>query len=63
MSQRAGVSVPQKNVVRVLPTGLSQVLPDETFGTPTYTKTGTPATVFQVPGTGVKLGAVLAVDL
>jgi hypothetical protein len=36
---------------------------DTTFGTPTYTKTGTPAEVFQVPGTGVELGAVIAIDL
>lgn len=36
---------------------------DEAFGTPTYTKPGASATVFQVPGTGVELGAVVAVDL
>lgn len=36
---------------------------DGSFGTPTYTKTGTPAEVFQVPGAGVELGAVVAVDL
>ena len=36
---------------------------DVIFDTPTYTKTSTPAEVFQVPGTGVELGGVLAVDL
>ena len=36
---------------------------DEVFGTPTYTKTETPAVIFQVPGTGVELGGVIAVDL
>jgi hypothetical protein len=36
---------------------------DEVFGTPTYTKTNSPAVVFQVPGTGVELGGVIAVDL
>jgi hypothetical protein len=36
---------------------------DEVFGTPTYTKTGTPAVVFQVPDSGVEVGAVISVDL
>lgn len=36
---------------------------DEVFGTPTYTKTETPAVVFQVPGMGVEFGAVIAIDL
>ena len=36
---------------------------DDAFGTPTYTKISTPAVVFQVPGIGAELGAVLAVDL
>lgn len=36
---------------------------DDVFSTPTYTKTGTPAEIFQVPGLGVELGGVLAVDL
>jgi hypothetical protein len=36
---------------------------DEIFGTPTYTKSGTPAVVFQVPGVGLELGGVIAVDL
>jgi hypothetical protein len=36
---------------------------DEVFGTPTYTRTDTPAEVFQVPGTGIELGAVITVDL
>lgn len=36
---------------------------DEVFSTPTYTKTGTPAVVFQVPGTGVEIGGVITVDL
>jgi len=36
---------------------------DETFGTPTYTKTGAAAEIFQVPGTGIEFGAVVAVDL
>jgi hypothetical protein len=38
-------------------------LADESFGTPTYSKTNSSAEVFQVPGVGVELGAVLAVDL
>jgi hypothetical protein len=33
------------------------------FGTPTYTKTSTPAEVFQVPGSAIELGAILAVEL
>lgn len=36
---------------------------DEVFGTPTYTKTNSPAEVFQVPGIAVEVGAVVAVDL
>ena len=36
---------------------------DETFGTPTYNKRNSPADVFQVPATGVELGAVIAVEL
>lgn len=36
---------------------------DESFGTPTYSKTNSPAEVFQVPGVGVELGALIAVDL
>jgi hypothetical protein len=36
---------------------------DEVFGTPTYTKVGTAAEIFQVPGVGVELGGVIAVDL
>jgi len=36
---------------------------DEVFGTPTYTKTSTPAEVFQVPGAGIELGGVIAIDL
>ena len=36
---------------------------DEVFGTPTYTKTGTPAEIFQVPGAGLEIGGVIAVDL
>jgi hypothetical protein len=36
---------------------------DEVFGTPTYTKSDTPAEVFQVPGGGVELGGVIAIDL
>ena len=36
---------------------------DDVFGTPTYTKTGTPAEIFQVPGTAVELGAVIAVNM
>jgi hypothetical protein len=36
---------------------------DQTFGTPTYSKTGTPAEIFQVPGAAVELGAAIAVDL
>ena len=36
---------------------------DESFGTPTYSKTGSSAEIFQVPGVGVELGAVVAVDL
>ncbi len=36
---------------------------DEVFGTPTYTKTDTPAEIFQVPGAGVEIGGVIAVDL
>ncbi|HMG53316.1 MAG TPA: hypothetical protein VK601_07535 [Kofleriaceae bacterium] len=35
---------------------------DDVFGTPTYTK-GTPAVIFQVPGTALELGGVIAVDL
>jgi hypothetical protein len=36
---------------------------DKSFGTPTYSKTNSPAEVFQVPGVGVELGALIAVDL
>jgi len=36
---------------------------DGSFGTPTYNKTGAPAEIFQVPGIGIELGAVVAVDL
>lgn len=36
---------------------------DGSFGTPTYSKTDSPAVIFQVPGVGVELGAVAAVDL
>jgi hypothetical protein len=36
---------------------------DQTFGTPTYSKTGTPAEIFQVPGAAIELGAAIAVDL
>ncbi|HEU4734465.1 MAG TPA: hypothetical protein VFT22_41530 [Kofleriaceae bacterium] len=36
---------------------------DASFGTPTYSKTGTPAEIFQVPGVAVELGGVIAVDL
>jgi hypothetical protein len=36
---------------------------DDVFGTPTYTKTNSPAEVFQVPGAAIELGGVLAVDL
>jgi hypothetical protein len=38
------------------------VAADDSFGTPTYTKSGTPAQIFQVPGMGIELGAVIAVD-
>jgi hypothetical protein len=38
-------------------------LADESFGTPTYRKANSAAEVFQVPGAGVELGAVIAVDL
>jgi hypothetical protein len=36
---------------------------DGRFGTPTYSKSDSPAEIFQVPGIGVELGAVAAVDL
>jgi hypothetical protein len=36
---------------------------DRTFGAPTYTKTATPAEVFQVPGLAAELGGVIALDL
>jgi hypothetical protein len=36
---------------------------DRTFGTPTYTKAGTPAEIFQVPQNALELGGVIAVDL
>jgi len=36
---------------------------DGSFGTPTYSKTGAPAEIFQVPGIGIEVGAVVAVDL
>ena len=36
---------------------------DEVFGTFTYTKTNSPAEVFQVPGDAVELGGVIAIDL
>ncbi|TMQ16741.1 MAG: hypothetical protein E6J90_11045 [Deltaproteobacteria bacterium] len=36
---------------------------DGTFGTVTYTKTNSPAEVFQIPGAAVELGALAAVDL
>jgi hypothetical protein len=35
----------------------------EMFSAPTYTKTDTPAEVFQVPGTMVELGALVTLDL
>jgi len=36
---------------------------DGSFGTPTYSKSSTPAEIFQVPAVGVEFGAVVAVDL
>ncbi len=36
---------------------------DETFSTPTYTKTTGNAVIYQVPSTGLELGVVTAVDL
>lgn len=36
---------------------------DDSFATPTYSKTNSPAEVFQVPAIGVELGAVIAVEL
>jgi hypothetical protein len=36
---------------------------DDVFGTPTYSKTEAQATIFQVPGFAVELGATIAVDL
>jgi hypothetical protein len=36
---------------------------DRSFGTPTYSKTGTPAEIFQVPGEAIELGGIVAVDL
>lgn len=36
---------------------------DTVFGTPTYTKSNSPAAVFQVPGGGIELGGVIAIDL
>jgi hypothetical protein len=36
---------------------------DENFGTLTYSKTKGSAEIFQVPGTGVEVGAVIAIDL
>lgn len=36
---------------------------EQSFGTPTYTKTNSPAEVFQVPGAGIELGGVIAIDL
>jgi len=36
---------------------------DASFGTPTYSKTGSQAEIFQVPGAGVELGGMIAVDL
>jgi hypothetical protein len=36
---------------------------DDVFGTPTYIKTVGAAEIFQVPGTGVEIGGVIAVDL
>ncbi|HEX3763518.1 MAG TPA: hypothetical protein VHW23_32705 [Kofleriaceae bacterium] len=36
---------------------------DDVFGTFTYTKTNSPAEVFQVPGDAVELGGVIAIDL
>jgi hypothetical protein len=36
---------------------------DQVFGTPTYTKTNSPAEVFQVPGASIELGGVIAIDL
>ncbi len=41
----------------------AQLLLDESFGTPTYTKAAAAAEVFAVPDVGVSLAAVLAVDL
>lgn len=36
---------------------------DEVFGTSTYTKSNSPAEVFQVPGEAIELGGVIAIDL
>jgi hypothetical protein len=36
---------------------------DVIFGTPTYSKAGAAAEIFQVPGAGAALGTVIAVDL
>jgi len=36
---------------------------DGSFSTPTYSKSDAPAEIFQVPGLGVELGAVVAMDL
>jgi hypothetical protein len=36
---------------------------DEVFGTFTYTKTDSPAPVFQVPDAAIELGGVIAIDL
>jgi hypothetical protein len=36
---------------------------DEVFGTFTYTKTGSPAPVFQIPDAAIELGGVIAIDL
>jgi hypothetical protein len=36
---------------------------DKTFDTPTYSKTSSPAEIFQVPSLGLELGAIVAVDL
>jgi len=36
---------------------------DGSFGTPTYSKTGSPAEIFQVPNVGVELGGLIALEL
>jgi len=56
---RGGVWVRRRLAWLTLGAGLAA---DDVFGTPTYTK-GTPAVIFQVPGAGLELGGVIAVDL